>query len=88
MSCRTAYPRHKEIPFDSTLKRMITVHEITWIKDEGPSPFHDETKLGKHAITVKGAPDLVLQLCTDYQTMDDQVRPLDDEMRRAHPGCQ
>ncbi len=34
-----------------------------------------------HAITVKGAPDLVLQLCTDYQTIDDQVRPLDDEMR-------
>jgi Ca2+-transporting ATPase len=77
-----AYRRHKEIPFDSTLKRMTTVHEITWIKEEGPSPFHDQSALGSHVITVKGAPDLVLELCTDYQTIDDQVAPLTDEMRR------
>ena len=78
-----AYPRQKEIPFDSALKRMTTVHEITWIKEEGPSPFKDQSKLGHHAVTVKGAPDLVLDLCTDYQTIDDEVRPLTDEMRRA-----
>ncbi len=77
-----AYPRRKEIPFDSALKRMTTVHEITWIKEEGPSPFHDQSKLGQHAITVKGAPDLVLELCTDYQTIDDEVKPLTEEMRR------
>ncbi len=62
---------------------MTTVHEITWIKEEGPSPFHDQSKLGHHAVTVKGAPDLVLELCTDYQTIDDQVRPLTDEMRHS-----
>jgi Ca2+-transporting ATPase len=78
-----AYPRQKEIPFDSALKRMTTVHKITWIKEEGPSPFKDQSKLGHHAVTVKGAPDLVLDLCTDYQTIDDQVRPLTDEMRRS-----
>ena len=77
-----AYPRRKEIPFDSALKRMTTVHEITWIKEEGLSPFHDQSALGSHAITIKGAPDLVLELCTDYQTIDDQIKPLDDEMRR------
>jgi P-type Ca2+ transporter type 2C len=77
-----AYPRRKEIPFDSTLKRMTTVHEITWIKEAGPSPFKDQSALGKHAVTVKGAPDLVLQLCTDYQTLDDEVRPLTNEMRQ------
>ncbi len=78
-----AYPRQKEIPFDSALKRMTTVHKITWIKEDGPSPFKDQSKLGHHAVTVKGAPDLVLDLCTDYQTIDDQVRPLTDEMRRS-----
>jgi len=76
-----AYPRRKEIPFDSSLKRMTTVHEITWIKEEGISPFKDQSKLGSHAITVKGAPDLVLDLCTDYQTIEDEVMPLTDEMR-------
>ena len=76
-----AYPRRKEIPFDSALKRMTTVHEITWIKEEGPSPFHDQSKLGQHAITVKGAPDLVLELCTHYQSIEDQVLPLTGDMR-------
>ncbi len=76
-----AYPRHKEIPFDSSLKRMTTVHKITWIKDEDPSPFHDNTHLNKNAITVKGAADMVLELCTEYQTIDDKVLPLNDEVR-------
>ena len=62
---------------------MVTMHEITWIKDEGPSPFHDETHLHSHVVTVKGAPDMVVQLCTSYQTLGDKVQPMDEEMRRC-----
>jgi Ca2+-transporting ATPase len=32
-------------------------------------------------VTIKGAVDMVLQLCTHYQTIDDRVSPLTDEMR-------
>ncbi len=32
---------------------------------------------------MKGAPDVVLSLCTEYQGMDDTPRPLTEEMRRA-----
>ena len=76
-----AYPRHKEIPFDSSLKRMVTMHEITWIKDMGVSPFHDESNLHAHVVAVKGAPDMVLELCSHYQTIDDRVLPMDEAMR-------
>jgi Ca2+-transporting ATPase len=79
----TAYPRHQEIPFDSSLKRMVTVHKIDQIKDNGPSPFHNNTHLHSNVVTVKGAPDMVLELCTHYQTLDDQVLPLDEVMRSS-----
>ena len=78
-----AYPRENEVPFDSERKRMITIHDVRDPKPHDLSPFTD----GKHkdwdVIAVKGAPDIVLELCTKYQGMDDQPREMTKEVRNA-----
>ena len=58
------------IPFDSERKRMITVHAINKPRDEDLSPFTEEQHSG-YTVAVKGAPDVVLNLCESYQPMND-----------------
>jgi len=77
-----AYPRIQEIPFDSERKRMVTVHEVVDPRPEDLSPFYNEEKRQHYAITVKGAPNVVLEQCTHYQSRDDEPVPLNDEQRR------
>lgn len=77
-----AYPRESEIPFDSERKRMITVHSIVDPRPDDPSPFYNSSVKGWDVVAVKGAPDVVLKLCTQYQTMEDQVAPLTEEKRQ------
>ena len=76
-----AYPRVQEIPFDSVRKRMVTIHHVRDPHPEDISPFYDNEKREWYAITMKGAPDVVLNLCTHYQRMDDYTAPLDEEQR-------
>ncbi len=79
-----AYPRVQEIPFDSARKRMTTVHVLHEPRTEDLSPFADEDPKDRdYVITVKGAPDVVLDLCTHYQRMDDYAIPLDQAKREA-----
>jgi Ca2+-transporting ATPase len=61
------YPRHNEIPFDATRKRMSTLH-------------NDPDGKG-YILFVKGAPDLMLDLCS--QIFDQgEVRPMTPEWRQ------
>ena len=79
---KDAYPRENEVPFDSERKRMITVHSVDNPTPDDISPFYDTKYKGWDVIAVKGAPDVVLDLCTQYLGMDDQPRPMDGAARQ------
>jgi Ca2+-transporting ATPase len=77
-----AYPRIEEIPFDSERKRMVTVHAINQPEAGDVSPFYDLKQQAWYVVAQKGAPDIVLERCTHYQSREDTAVPLDDEQRR------
>jgi Ca2+-transporting ATPase len=79
---KEAYPRQDEVPFDSERKRMITVHEVQKPLASDLSPFHDDQHQGWNVTAVKGAPDVVLDLCSRYLAMNDEPRPMDDAARK------
>ena len=77
-----AYPRIEEIPFDSERKRMVTIHAIQQPEAGDVSPFYDQKHKAWYVVAEKGAPDVVLDRCTHYQSRDDQAVLLDAEQRR------
>ncbi len=64
------YPRAGEVPFDSRRKRMTTIHRLP--EEESDAPYE---------AYVKGAPDLLVELC-DRVYIDGQVLPMTDEWRK------
>ena len=81
-------PRVAEIPFDSDRKRMTTIHDVRG------SRFADESFDLDHVLVeepylafVKGAPDVVLDLCTRMYR-DGHTVPLTALRAAAHRRCQ
>ena len=81
-SLNSAYPRSDEIPFDSERKRMVTVHEVKNAKETDLSPFNGKEGKETYVIAVKGAPDVVLELCNRYQKMDNSIGGIDEKKRK------
>jgi len=77
----SAYPRISEVPFDSSRKRMTTVHRVVTPQPEDISPFYDATAKGWEAAVSKGAADILLGLCTHYQTMRGERVELTEELK-------
>jgi len=62
---RQEFPRLDEVPFDSKRKMMSTLHEFN----------------GKRRILVKGAPDVLINRCSYYQS-GDKIHPLGEKERQ------
>jgi Ca2+-transporting ATPase len=62
---RHMFPRRAELPFDSEVKMMATEHKTS----------------GGTRVYIKGAPELILNLCGFFQTHD-RLLPLDDNRRQ------
>ena len=77
-----AYPRIDEIPFDSNRKRMTTIHQVEAPHPDDLSPFRDLDQRGWVVTATKGAPDVVLDLCSDVQDIHDRTISLSEEHRR------
>lgn len=76
------YPRNQEIPFDSVRKRMVTVHSIINPGHGDISPYYTDEKTNWYTIAVKGAPDVVLELCKYRSNMENEPIEFTEEMRQ------
>jgi Ca2+-transporting ATPase len=74
------YPRLAEVPFDSDRKRMSTIHPVP--EDAGGGALQPWVEgLGPYVAYIKGAPDIILGLCTSVLE-DGREFPLDEGRRQ------
>ncbi|MFA7406485.1 MAG: cation-translocating P-type ATPase [Anaerolineaceae bacterium] len=77
------FPRSQEIPFDSVRKRMLTIHAVDDQADDDLSLINNgQRQQNPYFINVKGAPDVVLGLCTHIEVGNDHLEPLTEARRQ------
>lgn len=81
------FPRIAEIPFDSSTKRMITVHSVTCAGSGHQFASHAGIREGDRFVVTKGAVDVLLPLCTSdsstYAEIMSEVEKLASQGRRV-----
>jgi Ca2+-transporting ATPase len=84
LDIKEAYPRENEIPFDSERKRMVTIHHVIDTNANELSPFHAHGAQyhGFDLVAVKGAPDIILNLCTKYLNQHGEPIELSQEVKK------
>ena len=77
------FPRAQEIPFDSVRKRMLTIHSVDDQANDDLSLINNgQRQQNPYIINVKGAPDVVLGLCTHIEVGNDRLEPLTEAHRQ------
>jgi Ca2+-transporting ATPase len=68
-----ALPRVAEVPFDSTAKRMLTVHRVTSAGIHHPALQSFGLQPDDHIVFAKGASDAILPICTAEKSLQTAV---------------
>ncbi|CAF2143858.1 unnamed protein product [Rotaria magnacalcarata] len=74
---RSVNPRLKVLPFNSANKFMISANQL----EASDSSVVEKDRFV--LITMKGAPDMVMQRCSTYKANNDEILPLDTEVKNA-----
>ncbi|XP_020903916.1 sodium/potassium-transporting ATPase subunit alpha-B isoform X1 [Exaiptasia diaphana] len=80
---RKRHPKVCEIPFNSTNKYQVSIHELHQ-KEEGKDdlPENEKEKDFHHVLVMKGAPERILDRCSHIM-IDGEVKEMDDKMQES-----
>lgn len=80
---RKRHPKVCEIPFNSTNKYQVSIHELHNEAEGGKDLAENEKEKDYHHVLVmKGAPERILDRCSTI-LLDGEVKELDDKMKEA-----
>jgi sodium/potassium-transporting ATPase subunit alpha len=74
---RDVNPRLKALPFNSSNKFMISANQLETLDSSIPE------KNRIVLLSLKGAPDIIIQRCSTYKKDNDEIVPLDNEIKKA-----